>query len=126
MSLSSAAVQCPMPEDPINGKVLVTTLTYNSIARYECKYGFKLHGPQNRSCTSTKHWSDEQPKCLGLCACLMIDGSGLSMGSQWWPTVVSRMLPTCDISCDVVFINLYYIQFGSNLLLFSSHSSSDI
>ncbi len=65
------AVQCPIPEDPINGRAVYTSVSYDSVVKYECKYGFKLHGPQNRSCTSNKQWSDEQPKCQGLCDLLL-------------------------------------------------------
>jgi hypothetical protein len=60
------AVQCSIPEDPVNGRALYTSVSYDSIVRYECRYGYKLHGLSNRTCSSNKQWSGESPKCEGM------------------------------------------------------------
>ncbi|XP_075238047.1 hig-anchoring scaffold protein isoform X3 [Lycorma delicatula] len=57
------AVQCPQPEDPVNGKAIYTSCSYNSVVSYECKYGYTLIGDVTRRCGADKKWSGSMPKC---------------------------------------------------------------
>jgi hypothetical protein len=57
------AVQCPVPEEIADGRVIFSSLTYNSVARYECRYGFKISGLATRRCGANKEWEGPQSKC---------------------------------------------------------------
>ncbi|XP_066142350.1 sushi, von Willebrand factor type A, EGF and pentraxin domain-containing protein 1 [Euwallacea fornicatus] len=57
------AVQCPPPENPRHGKAIYTSCSYNSVVRYECKYGYTLLGESTRRCGADKKWSGVQPAC---------------------------------------------------------------
>ncbi|XP_055680814.1 uncharacterized protein LOC129788622 isoform X2 [Lutzomyia longipalpis] len=57
------SVQCPPPENPKNGRAIYTSVSYNSIASYECKYGFKITGDSSRRCGADKKWSGTLPVC---------------------------------------------------------------
>ena len=60
----SAAVECPVLTDPLNGSVFFTTTTFNSVATYECDDGFILSGSEQRTCLETGQWSGEDPTCV--------------------------------------------------------------
>ncbi|XP_076260368.1 hig-anchoring scaffold protein isoform X2 [Rhynchophorus ferrugineus] len=57
------AVQCPPPENPRHGKAIYTSCSYNSVVRYECKYGYTLVGESTRRCGADRKWSGSQPVC---------------------------------------------------------------
>ncbi|XP_060533491.1 sushi, von Willebrand factor type A, EGF and pentraxin domain-containing protein 1 isoform X2 [Cylas formicarius] len=57
------AVQCPPPENPRHGKAIYTSCSYNSVVRYECKYGYTLVGESTRRCGADRKWSGAQPVC---------------------------------------------------------------
>uniref|UniRef100_A0AAR5PA08 Sushi domain-containing protein n=1 Tax=Dendroctonus ponderosae TaxID=77166 RepID=A0AAR5PA08_DENPD len=57
------AVQCPPPENPRHGKAVYTSCSYNSVVRYECKYGFILLGESTRRCGADRKWNGLQPVC---------------------------------------------------------------
>lgn len=66
------AVQCPQPEDPVNGKAIYTSCSYNSVVSYECKYGYTLIGEVTRRCGADKKWSGSMPKCQGTVCFIII------------------------------------------------------
>ncbi|GFR05772.1 protein lev-9 [Trichonephila clavata] len=57
------AVQCEKPANPQNGRAHYTSVSYNSVVIYECRFGFKLVGPSTRTCTSNKDWDGTEPTC---------------------------------------------------------------
>lgn len=57
------AVQCPLPENPRNGKAIYTSVSYNSVVSYECRYGYTLVGESSRRCGADKKWSGSLPTC---------------------------------------------------------------
>ncbi|XP_030753340.1 uncharacterized protein LOC115880296 [Sitophilus oryzae] len=57
------AVQCSPPENPRHGKAIYTSCSYNSVVRYECKYGYTLVGESTRRCGADRKWSGSQPVC---------------------------------------------------------------
>lgn len=62
-TVGQTAVKCPQPEDPKNGRAFYDSITFGSIARYQCKSDYKLSGPDNRTCQSNRQWSQEEPEC---------------------------------------------------------------
>lgn len=57
------AVQCQVPENPKNGKAIYTSVSYNSIVSYECRYGYTLVGESSRRCGADRKWSGQLPAC---------------------------------------------------------------
>lgn len=57
------AVQCPLPDNPRNGKAIYTSVSYNSVVSYECRYGYTLLGESSRRCGADKKWSGSLPVC---------------------------------------------------------------
>lgn len=57
------SVQCPKPENPVNGKAVYTSYAYNSIVSYECKYGFTVVGAATRRCGADRKWTGKTPTC---------------------------------------------------------------
>ena len=43
-------VQCGLPENPVNGKALFSSVNYKSMVSYECKYGYMIVGSGQRTC----------------------------------------------------------------------------
>ena len=56
---------CPVPVDPLNGSVVWTDRSVNSLATYTCTSGFELIGHEIRFCQSDGVWSEEAPTCKG-------------------------------------------------------------
>ncbi|CAL7950374.1 unnamed protein product [Xylocopa violacea] len=56
-------VECPKPENPVNGKAVYTSYAYNSIVSYECKYGYTVVGPATRRCGADRKWTGKTPTC---------------------------------------------------------------
>jgi len=57
-------VDCGSLTPPPNGKVNVTTTTYNSSATYSCDSGYNLSDTTPRTCQANKHWSGNAPTCV--------------------------------------------------------------
>lgn len=58
------AVNCPVPEEITDGRVIYSSLAYGTEVRYECRYGFQLSGPSTRRCGLSKAWEGgPDPKC---------------------------------------------------------------
>ena len=60
------AIHCPIPEDPLNGRALYTSVSFGSTVRYECRHQFSLVGNTTRICGAKKEWEGETPICKGL------------------------------------------------------------
>ncbi|XP_070168047.1 protein lev-9 [Polyergus mexicanus] len=57
------SVQCPKPDNPVNGKAVYTSYAYNSIVSYECKYGYTVVGAATRRCGADRKWTGKTPTC---------------------------------------------------------------
>ncbi|XP_034243418.1 uncharacterized protein LOC117646517 isoform X1 [Thrips palmi] len=58
-----AEVECPAPENPVNGRAIYTRQAYNSVVSYECNYGYSLVGDATRKCGADRRWSGHKPAC---------------------------------------------------------------
>ncbi|KAF4019587.1 hypothetical protein G4228_011363 [Cervus hanglu yarkandensis] len=56
-------VECPQPEEILNGIVDVQGLAYLSTALYTCKPGFELVGNTTTLCGENGHWLGKKPTC---------------------------------------------------------------
>lgn len=56
-------VECPQPEEILNGIIDVQGLAYLSTALYTCKPGFKLVGNTTTLCGENGHWLGGKPTC---------------------------------------------------------------
>ncbi|KAM3175229.1 hypothetical protein ACTXT7_008908 [Hymenolepis weldensis] len=55
--------QCPMPNKPENGNVLLRDSGIGGAADYICDAGFTVMGPRQRHCLATLKWSGPEPVC---------------------------------------------------------------
>uniref|UniRef100_A0A2K6EQD9 Sushi, von Willebrand factor type A, EGF and pentraxin domain-containing protein 1 n=1 Tax=Propithecus coquereli TaxID=379532 RepID=A0A2K6EQD9_PROCO len=56
-------VECPQPEEILNGIIDVQGLAYLSTALYTCKPGFELVGNATTLCGENGHWLGGKPTC---------------------------------------------------------------
>ncbi|XP_017883108.1 uncharacterized protein LOC108626764 [Ceratina calcarata] len=56
-------VECPKPENPVNGTAVYTSYAYNSIVSYECRYGYTVVGAATRRCGADRKWTGKAPIC---------------------------------------------------------------
>ncbi|MBZ3871168.1 Sushi, von Willebrand factor type A, EGF and pentraxin domain-containing protein 1 [Sciurus carolinensis] len=56
-------VECPQPEELLNGIIDVQGLAYLSTALYTCKPGFELVGNTTTLCGENGHWLGGKPTC---------------------------------------------------------------
>ncbi|XP_013383226.1 sushi, von Willebrand factor type A, EGF and pentraxin domain-containing protein 1 [Lingula anatina] len=56
-------IMCPHPEDPPNGHVITSDLSYGQVVGYACNPGFELNGVRMRQCVGNGIWSEEAPNC---------------------------------------------------------------
>ncbi|XP_066582959.1 uncharacterized protein [Prorops nasuta] len=60
-------VECPIPDNPENGKAVYTSLAYNSIVSYDCHYGYiSVGGSLTRRCGADRKWSGKTPSCVEI------------------------------------------------------------
>lgn len=58
-------IECPTLQNPANGRVTLTGVTFGSTATYECDSGFVLVGDEERMCQDSGEWSGDEPLCIG-------------------------------------------------------------
>lgn len=56
-------IQCERPSNPLNGRAIYDSVSYNSLISYECNYGYMLIGDSVRRCERNKMWTGTEPTC---------------------------------------------------------------
>ncbi len=57
-------IDCGSLPNPVNGQVMFTVTTYNSIVTYSCNTGYlEVGGTTSRTCQDDGNWSDSAPSC---------------------------------------------------------------
>jgi len=59
------AIRCKRVRPLVNGTVLGNDVLYGASVRYRCNIGFRLQGPETRTCQADGTWSDNEPTCSG-------------------------------------------------------------
>uniref|UniRef100_A0A8D2JKA4 Beta-2-glycoprotein 1 n=1 Tax=Varanus komodoensis TaxID=61221 RepID=A0A8D2JKA4_VARKO len=54
---------CPLPEPMNNGRILHTSLSYQSVITFSCDTGYFLQGPQTSQCQADGQWQPGLPAC---------------------------------------------------------------
>uniref|UniRef100_A0A3Q2CZJ5 Sushi, von Willebrand factor type A, EGF and pentraxin domain containing 1 n=1 Tax=Cyprinodon variegatus TaxID=28743 RepID=A0A3Q2CZJ5_CYPVA len=63
---SCRPVECSIPKQIANGKVVYTKLQYGHSATYSCHRGFRLQGPGTLNCMADGEWDSEPPVCMQI------------------------------------------------------------
>lgn len=63
---SCRPIECSVPKQIANGKVVYTKLQFGHSATYSCRRGFRLQGPETLKCLASGKWDIEPPVCLQL------------------------------------------------------------
>lgn len=58
-----AGVVCGNLDRPRFGRVVMTGITFGSIATYSCQIGYRLVGESTRTCQANRQWSGVAPVC---------------------------------------------------------------
>ncbi|XP_052776199.1 sushi, von Willebrand factor type A, EGF and pentraxin domain-containing protein 1-like isoform X1 [Mya arenaria] len=59
-------VRCKRPDDILHGNIIIPeneVFTYGVEIKYVCSLGYRLVGPEARSCSHNTSWSGEEPVC---------------------------------------------------------------
>lgn len=63
---SCAVIECPILQNPTDGRVIFNDYIPGQLASYECDRGFGLRGNARRQCTQTGMWTGSDPTCESM------------------------------------------------------------
>lgn len=63
---SCRPIECSVPKQTANGKVLYTKLQFGHTATYSCRRGYRLQGPETLKCLANGKWDIEPPTCVQI------------------------------------------------------------
>ena len=66
LCLPMTAIRCKSLPALINGTILGNDVLYGAVIRYQCNVGFRLEGPETRTCQADETWSEHDPTCSGI------------------------------------------------------------
>uniref|UniRef100_A0A8C4EGK4 Sushi, von Willebrand factor type A, EGF and pentraxin domain-containing protein 1 n=1 Tax=Dicentrarchus labrax TaxID=13489 RepID=A0A8C4EGK4_DICLA len=61
---SCRPIECSIPKQIVNGKVVYTKLQFGHTATYSCRRGYRLQGPETVKCLASGEWDIEPPACV--------------------------------------------------------------
>ncbi|KAJ4948970.1 hypothetical protein JOQ06_020490, partial [Pogonophryne albipinna] len=63
---SCRPIECSIPKQIVNGRVVYTKLQFGHSATYSCRRGYRLQGPETVMCLSSGEWDIEPPACVQI------------------------------------------------------------
>ncbi|XP_040039010.2 sushi, von Willebrand factor type A, EGF and pentraxin domain-containing protein 1 isoform X1 [Gasterosteus aculeatus] len=63
---SCRPIECSIPKQTANGKVIYTKLQFGHSATYSCRRGYRLHGPETLKCLASGEWDTKPPACVEI------------------------------------------------------------
>nr|XP_033465702.1 sushi, von Willebrand factor type A, EGF and pentraxin domain-containing protein 1 isoform X2 [Epinephelus lanceolatus] len=63
---SCRPIECSIPKQVANGKVIYTKLQFGHSATYSCRRGYRLQGPETLKCLASGEWDNESPTCVQI------------------------------------------------------------
>lgn len=63
---SCRPIECTIPKQIANGKVVYTKLQFGHSASYSCRRGYRLQGPETLKCLASGEWDIEPPACVQM------------------------------------------------------------
>ncbi|KAL6486013.1 hypothetical protein MHYP_G00054050 [Metynnis hypsauchen] len=93
------AVQCPVLQDPANGRMNCSGGSFGSSCSFSCNNGFHLQGPPDITCTKSAQWSQEIPYCEVIQCSDLTEPLHGSMQCQH-PIESFGYQSSCEFSCE--------------------------
>uniref|UniRef100_A0A8C2X8M0 Sushi, von Willebrand factor type A, EGF and pentraxin domain-containing protein 1 n=1 Tax=Cyclopterus lumpus TaxID=8103 RepID=A0A8C2X8M0_CYCLU len=63
---SCRPIECSIPKQTANGKVVYTKLQFGHTATYSCRRGYRLQGPETLKCLASGEWDIKPPACVQI------------------------------------------------------------
>ncbi|XP_068164048.1 sushi, von Willebrand factor type A, EGF and pentraxin domain-containing protein 1 isoform X1 [Antennarius striatus] len=63
---SCRPIECPIPKQITNGKVVYTKLQFGHRISFSCRRGFRLQGPETQTCLASGEWDARPPACVQM------------------------------------------------------------
>lgn len=63
---SCRPIECSIPKQIANGRVVYTKLQFGHSVTYSCLRGYRVHGPETLECLASGEWDIEPPACVQI------------------------------------------------------------
>ncbi|TKS92960.1 Sushi, von [Collichthys lucidus] len=63
---SCRPIECSIPKQIANGRVVYTKLQFGHSVTYSCLRGYRVHGPETLKCLASGEWDIEPPACVQI------------------------------------------------------------
>ncbi|XP_034532135.1 sushi, von Willebrand factor type A, EGF and pentraxin domain-containing protein 1 isoform X3 [Notolabrus celidotus] len=63
---SCRPIECSLPKQIANGKVVYTKLQFGHSVSYFCRRGYRLKGPETLTCLASGEWNIQPPVCVQI------------------------------------------------------------
>ncbi|KAE8279214.1 Sushi, von Willebrand factor type A, EGF and pentraxin domain-containing protein 1 [Larimichthys crocea] len=63
---SCRPIECSIPKQIANGRVVYTKLQFGHSVTYSCLRGYRVHGPETLQCLASGEWDIEPPACVQI------------------------------------------------------------
>ena len=110
-----AGVVCGNLDRPRFGRVVMTGITFGSVATYSCQIGYRLVGESTRTCQANRQWSGVAPVCKSEQAKKIRDQSTAAMSIH------------SGVCSSYQMLTLYYtVKFGGFVVVFGPKNIATI